>query len=437
MIKSKYKEEIKREAVCPACGQAGGFSVKRKEARKVSEESERTRRVSPTETIRLNVEGSDTIGDLIDYFNENEGVVEHPEEYFRRLRDSRGLSNAAFVRLCHLSPRWAPRVEQWCSGEATPGTRMVYLKIILGFGMSADEANRLLTRVGCYGRLYAKNIDDAIVLYLLQTGQGYDRFVEIKKRVSDELMQCIGPYRERALEKLREKQPGTEPEEEEVNRLAMRVCTSELIEQMESGERRAEPTDIILSRLSTAQSEEELLEFVRASWCDIYAQHWRVLRFIDDMIAASAELRCGVLRGAEEAVKTEHNLYAVLTQCVAYDCINSQTKSLLMADVSRLRNLGELPGRNTLIVLGVLMGSGLDSVNRLLGVAGMEPLCVRRGIEAAIYHSLTHQGGQLSIQLLRDDMSDFNLERPSEEGERMLDMFMEDGEEDLAEVSHE
>ena len=390
----------------------------------------------PTEFIRHQVETSDTIGDLIDYFNENEGVVSQPAEYFRRLRDSNNLSNAAFVRRCHISPRWAAKVEQWCSGEAVPGTRMVYLKIILGFGMSYEDANRLLTRVGCYEKLYAKNIDDAIVLYLLQKGDGYDQFVRIKSRVCEVLDECIAPYREKAQARIAEKQRQGSGTQDDIDKLAVRLFCNEMMDEINSGNVQPSETDIMLSRLSAASSEEELLDYVRQNWADIYMQHWRVLKFIDDMVKASAKLRSGILRFSEDAVPVEPNLYAVLTQCVACDCINSRTKSLLMADVSRLRNSGELPGRNTLIVMGVLMGNGLDSVNRLLGVAGMEPLCMRRGIEAAIHHSFTHQDGALDIKLLRDDLSDFNLECPTEEGQRLLDMFMEDAEDDLADISH-
>ncbi|MBE6753792.1 MAG: hypothetical protein E7559_05525 [Ruminococcaceae bacterium] len=385
---------------------------------------------NPTGFVRSQVEGSDTIGDLIDFFNEHEGVIEQPELYFRRLRDENGLSNAAFVRKCHISPRLAPRVEQWCSGEALPGTRMTYLKIILGFNMSLAAANRLLTRIGCYSQLYAKNLDDAIVLYLIKTGQGYSQFTRLKKQAQEVLLQCIEPYREEARAQLAEKSEGTAPDEKEVNKLAIRLCCTESYASIDSSGRQPQETDMMLSTLSAVESEPQLLGYVREYWRDIISQHWRVLRYIDRMIEAAASLRSGVLRFAEGAEKTEPNLYAVLSQCHATDCIGAQTMSLLMTDVSHLRNHGELPGRNTLVVLGVLLGNGLDSVNRLLGVAGMEPLCVKRGIEAAIHHSLVHQGGSIDMRLLREDMSDFELELPTDAGKRMLDLFVLDDEDE-------
>jgi len=386
---------------------------------------------NPTGIVRSQVEGSDTIGDLIDFFNEHEGVIERPELYFRRLRDENGLSNAAFVRKCHISPRLAPRVEQWCSGEALPGTRMLYLKITLGFNMSLAAANRLLTRIGCYSKLYAKNLDDAIVLYLIKTGQGYDRFTHLKQQAQEILLQCLEPYREAARTQLAQKHPDEDaPDEKEVNTLAIRLCCTETIAFIDKGAIRPQETDIMLSTLSAVESEKQLLDYVRDNWRDIITQHWRVLRYIDDMIKATACHRSGVLRFAELSEKTEPNLYAVLSECIASKCIGSQTMTLLMTDVSHLRNRGELPGRNTLVVLGVLLGNGLDSVNRLLGVAGMEPLCVKRGIEAAIHHSLVHQGGTVDMKLLRDDISDFELELPTEAGKRMLDMFVIDDADD-------
>lgn len=68
-----------------------------------------------------------------------------------------------------------------------PQNRETFIKIGLGFRLTLDEFNDLLMRYGKYPRLYGKNMEDAVCIFVIhhypKDGDAYEFYRQLKEQL--------------------------------------------------------------------------------------------------------------------------------------------------------------------------------------------------------------------------------------------------------------
>ena len=105
--------------------------------------------------------------DLHEYLKGNASSLRAPElpELLRRALQKSGLTRAEALRRSNLNPIYGYQI---FSGKRRP-SRDNLLCLCFGFGLRADETQRLLKHAG-YAQLYVKKPRDSILFYALDAG---------------------------------------------------------------------------------------------------------------------------------------------------------------------------------------------------------------------------------------------------------------------------
>ena len=135
------------------------------------------------------VGGMDDMDEVLDFCQDNAGEMVDFAGILSELQYKSGLSREAFLKQCHLSAS-NKTVDAWFDGSMLT-KREQFIKIALGTGMSLAETNRFLSRVGGYGRLYPKNIEDAAYIHVILHGGNYEDYTALLPRMTFELIHCL------------------------------------------------------------------------------------------------------------------------------------------------------------------------------------------------------------------------------------------------------
>ena len=115
-----------------------------------------------TSIIRNEILKQESIEDLAEYFKRHNDDVYKPwkAKFGNLLRDS-GLSISEIAEGLNVSPSSVKRMK-----KSVPFQRVCVIMIACMLGMSADETDELLTKYCKFAKLYAKNPEDFIWLWL-------------------------------------------------------------------------------------------------------------------------------------------------------------------------------------------------------------------------------------------------------------------------------
>lgn len=342
--------------------------------------------------------GSQSVDELVDMMFEYEDELVDVSRVLRELCENRGLSVSQFISRCSFSRSNKASVEGWFDGCSEPRGRAQYVKIAIGLGMTVEEADRFLVRVGGFGRLCPKNLSDAACISVLRRRGSFAELKELTARLEllmndiiyEQIKSCLpedyiyqresipeGSVAERrkALDALA-KQYGTEWAK------AFEKLRASLVDSDEHTD-----TEELFDLLSSSQNID-IEKFICDHWRDILAANHRLIEYIDCAISHRAH--------TDELGKPVNTIGGFIRECTdepdfgegGCRVITDNAANIITKQISRLRTYGETPSREVLIALGIVLKMGLDDLNNMLDIAGMEQLCTKRGAEAALRYAL-------------------------------------------------
>ncbi len=233
------------------------------------------------------------------------------------------ISKTKLGELCEVT---RVSVDKWCKGSI-PKKRETFLLIGMAAGYDEEKINQLLQRYGEYPKLYVKNLEDCICMYVINHGYG-DETIEKYKYIRD---------------KIRENLTVREDEEKPAN------LTTEKFEV----------------QFSQVTDEDSLERFIVENIAMFgYAYH-HFNAYMQSVIKGIYfdKLNANSLNQLAES----QNWSSSLKQCV-----------------SAIRQNKWCPTRNKIISLGIHLAMTHEEVNKVLKKAYMEPLCAKNIFESVI-----------------------------------------------------
>lgn len=254
-----------------------------------------------------------------DYYNDWKGFINAVVEVNK-------LSYEKLARLCSCSKN---TVKGWCREGKLPQNREAFIKIALGLGLNLEQTNDLLQRYGRYPKLYAKNMEDAMLIFVINhpdySRDPYEYYRQLKE-------DCLRLLREhKSLE--------ANPEHEGIS-------TQYLHNEILSTDTRNEFEELVIQNSEAFESSYD-----------------KLLNYIDLFITSRND-----------------NIH----EFVKYKNLSSVFEKVL----SNLKNHGEVPNRTKLIALGIHLNMSLDQLNEMLNLAGMENVCAKDRVECAVIYAV-------------------------------------------------
>lgn len=114
--------------------------------------------------VKNNILSQNSAEELISYINNNQELFIDWRKYINNCVEMRGCSYEKFARATGFSKN---TIRSWCIEGKIPKNRSMFIKLAFGLNLDVDGTNKLLTRYGKYSSLYAKDIYDAIIIYVI------------------------------------------------------------------------------------------------------------------------------------------------------------------------------------------------------------------------------------------------------------------------------
>ncbi len=279
-----------------------------------------------TELIHDRITRCEDIDELKEILCRNSGIYQEWKRFIRSIAEVNSISYEKLGKLCYCSKNTAKR---WCLEGKLPQNRDAFIKIALGLGLNLEQTNDLLQRFGRYPKLYAKNIEDAVLIYVLShpdfSRDPYEYFQELKRII---------------LDYIKKDQPKSIKKKRDV-----------------------EDTQFYHNEIIHQVSLKDFEAFINENIDIFHKSFTGLIQYIDLFIMSNNH-------NIHEFVKTKN--------------LNPTFEKLL----SILRNKGEVPNRTKLIALGVHLNMTLEQLNKMLEYAYMAPLCVKDKVECAVVYAL-------------------------------------------------
>ncbi len=281
-------------------------------------------RVDKKSTTKLNseVEKCESLIELREILNNNSDYYYEWKNYINRLMERHHTNYVQMAKKCHCSKN---TVKKWCREGIMPQNRDAFIKIALGFRLDLEETNRLLQHYGRYPKLYAKNMDDAVCLFVIRhypkEGDAYECYLQLKQRL---------------LLLLQEAQGETKAGKDTF--------------QIEAG---------VLSQ----ETQEEFELFVienRQAFLECFT---KLVDYLELFVKAKSD-------NIHHFVKTNE--------------LDFSYEKMLSA----LKKRGECPNRMRLILLGVNLNMSLEHINEMLSLAYMKPMCAKDNVECIVMYAV-------------------------------------------------
>lgn len=248
-------------------------------------------------------------------------------EYTNKLRGRAQISNSKLAEICGVNLKTA---NSW--KDVAPKKRENYVAISCVFGLGVSDCSRIMNRFGGYEALDEKNPNDIVYIRLLQISERpFDEFSDEKKR----------------------------------NVFRDLLITYEGIKNGLDSEKNPD-------RINAYAKLEELGD---TKFAEMYkfassVSETRAGKLHDEIISCLGKMGYS----SKDAFFKEKRLHSMYPKA--------------MSNMSRLKDK-IIPKRNLLISLFLHMALPLETINRLLGIVNMEPLCSKNPYESALIHVLS------------------------------------------------
>ena len=271
-------------------------------------------------------------------------------EKLESIMTDNSLSVKEMASLCRVSE---PAVRKWMKGSI-PQSRDMYIRIAFAAGYGVEETNVFLRRCGCCPELYPRSLEDLSCIFVLRLPKERRSYAE---------------YTE-LLELLRRELEG------EKDNGGVNYTTMELSRHIEDMEKR-----------------EEMAEFVRGAAESFRVPYAKLYNFILAFLEINLMDAYGGSSASFNAMAEESGWSSSLRHCIT--------------DIRRGR---WFPFRHKLISLGLHLNMDSDDIDRMLGLARMEPLYSRNPVEAAVKFAI-NEARLMSMddEIIQDGSNDLCL----------------------------
>ncbi|MBE6901205.1 MAG: hypothetical protein E7478_01895 [Ruminococcaceae bacterium] len=281
-----------------------------------------------------------SVKEVVEYINSQHECFISWQGYISMLVSLNGRSYERFGKKTGFSKN---TVKKWCESGEMPQNRDAFIKLAFGLGMNITETNTLLTKYGRYSELYAKDLHDAVTIYVLNKHQQYceDPLYSYSsiKEWTDKLQQII---RDRSIN-------------DRYYRLKQTIG--------------------VYTDIGGIREDSEFEQYILDNK-DIFLSTYSALTiFIDDFIRIRINERKDRFDDADRV--SWHTI-------VKEKKLDASFEKMLSA----LRTQGILPKRKQLIALGIHLNMVSSDINKMLELANMQPLYARDKAEALLMYIL-------------------------------------------------
>ena len=290
----------------------------------------------PTQTWRERVEVAESIGDLRKLLRALPGDARGWSAFFTNEMVSRGIKSLNMATMCGVSRQ---TIARWKSRASIPSSREQYINVAMAFGMTVAETDHILQRYGLYPKLYARNMRDAVRIFAIENRV---------KRTPEAVLYDEHPYQYVLALDERLKQILTRWSQHDNPKYYL--ATGRI-------------SDAIAHMTDVDALEEYLLANIDAF---PHAPYQKLSRWIDSFV---------------EIQETDATSIHALVESGALD-------ARFNVLISKLKRQGEVPSRQMLIVLGIQFNMTVEMLDRMLVLAGGEPLCSRVPEEMALIFAI-------------------------------------------------
>lgn len=236
------------------------------------------------------------------------------------------FSESSMAQLCGVSRQ---SVHKWVNG-AIPKSRDTFIRIGFAANYDLDTMNHFLQRYGGWDKLYARNLEDSVRIFLLNNNKienTYSNYEKILGLIKEELNKSdIG-------------------------------CEEETYE-----------TTMISLDLMRLKSIPELMDFVHSKCYAFKKQFYKLYDYIEEYIN-------------KNLLPDDEDNISLLAK-------SQQWSSSLRQCVSEVSQKKWYPQRNKLISLGIHLNMNISQINEMLELAQMEKLCAKVPFDSLIIYSL-------------------------------------------------
>lgn len=281
------------------------------------------------------------------------------KEKMEQILTETGLTKTRMAQLCGVS---RPAVAKWLAGSL-PSSREDYIRIGFAAGYGLDEMNFFLQRYGRYPGLYAKSLEDSVVIFLLN---------------SDSLEKSYAVY-EQILAEIR---------------VSIDTPAQETRSMLD--------TNLVYDGLIRLSSVDALQDFVQRNAAAYRGAYEKFYAYVNAFITANNSDVVSRQVYSVSALADAQNWSSSLRQCV-----------------SAIRQRKWFPLRRKVIVLGLHLNMNVDQINEMLALAKMEPLCAKNPVESAIIFAVNdaelndlicQDGGMELCEYVKRVISELDLE---------------------------
>lgn len=246
-----------------------------------------------------------------------------------------GYSNSELARLCGVS---RPSIIKWLNGSI-PQNRETFIRFGFAAKYNITELNLFLNRYGRYPELYAKNPEDCVYMYVLNSNEiehTYDNCLKIFSQLEGLLH-------------------------------SDKSDTSVL--QAEYG---ITPTVEVSNKLSLISEFAGFEEFIRDNREQFLFAYDKFYDYVKHFVRINNE--------ADVTCKDKDNRYFLANMLGWSTSMRQYIHKIYHGQI--------LPKRREVISLGIHLNMNLDELNQLLTYAHMEPLYVKSPTECALIYAL-------------------------------------------------
>lgn len=261
-------------------------------------------------------------------------------------KNSRGLKIIDFAPRCGTSRQ---TVSEWLNKGVVPDSKKTFIKIGMALSMDLDEVNRMLQRYGKYPKLYVKNLNDAVCIYVIKkckenggnsqyAGYPYGHVEVLLKKITDNYGEMV----------------------KEAN-FANYYKTNKV------------ETDVLQK-----QTDDEFLEFIDMNRALFMSKSYiKLQELIDEFVSIQY-----IAPESIDNKKQRVTVHALVTSGI----LNNGFENIL----TNLKAQDSVPGRIKIIALGIRFNLTTEMIDKLLELAKMEPLCAKDAVELVLIYAVRH-----------------------------------------------
>lgn len=280
--------------------------------------------------------------DLLDYIKNNDEIFINWKKYIIHCMEMLGLTYAKFASMTGFSKN---TIKSWCTEGTLPKNRDMFIKLAFGLNLDIEHTNELLTKYGKYSELYAKDLYDAIVIYVLNKRKND---LENPRYQYDALKYWFNKFEDIRSTRL--------------------VDSKFNLQTMTVG---------VYNSIISIDRDGDFEKYIYDNKDIFFSTYSELVEFIDEFI----KIRKSELE--DENDDNPENKYSWHRIAKERNLDQSFEKML-----SELRNHGIVPKREKLIALGIHLNMVASDINNMLSLAHMKELYARDKVESMLLYLL-------------------------------------------------